>query len=826
MRSTSAVTLGLAILAMGAGRARSDTAVTTFAGNPQHTAVYTPAAQDLNTIRWSTPIDLNTGGVPAHYGAPLLTAANTIVVPVKTATDGFRLNVFDAADGTAKYSLTTDYILPTRSWIPAYQPALAISSLGTRLYYAGAGGTVYFIADPDSLQHGAPVRQVFYTSLANYLANAAAFNARVFVNTPLTADSQGNVFFGFRVQGTAPSPLNTTQSGFVRLDPNGHTTYVLVGAAAGDANIGRDSHNSAPALSNDQSTLYVVVKPPAGSQTYGYLLGLDATTLATKYKVFLKDPRNHHANNATLLDDSTASPMVAPDGDVYFGIFANPDNGSRGFLLRFSGDLTVEKTPGGFGWDITPALVPAAMVPSYTGASPYLIFTKYNDYANVGADSGAGVNRIALLDPNATEVDPHPSSNGLLLMREVLTVIGPTSDPESRSARLPYAVREWCINTAAVNPATHSVFTPSEDGHVYRWDLAENSLSQLVALTAGIGEPYVPTVIGPDGTVFTENGGTLFALGSVNGVGIRLASSRPDVQSGVAGASITFTATIANPDSTTGARPTGTVTFEDTVHAASSTGTFTSTTTVLAANVPLDATGQARYTSSTLSADVHFVTALYSGDAHFNAGRAALVQRIHAQASVATLAATPNPANLGQAVTFTANVSAIAGRPPGVGTPTGMVTFADGTAVLAQMPLGPGGTAAFSTAALAPGTHAVTVAYASDPLFASSRGSVAETIQRLATTTKLKSSPNPSASGHAVSFTATVATPGTVIPPGTVTFREQAKVLGTASLNAAGQATWTLSTLSPRLHSITAEYAGSGTCLASVSAPLVQAVTP
>ena len=53
----------------------------------------------------------------------------------------------------------------------------------------------------------------------------------------------------------------------------------------------------------------------------------------------------------------------------------------------------------------------------------------------------------------------------MLIMREVLTVIGPTPDQENRSPSLPLAVREWCINTAAVNPATKSVFAPSEDGH-------------------------------------------------------------------------------------------------------------------------------------------------------------------------------------------------------------------------------------------------------------------------------------------------------------------------------------------------------------------------
>ena len=62
----------------------------------------------------------------------------------------------------------------------------------------------------------------------------------------------------------------------------------------------------APALSNDQTTLYVVVKR-ANTEAYGYLLGLDTTTLATKYKVFLRDPRNN--NNAQILDDGTASPQ-------------------------------------------------------------------------------------------------------------------------------------------------------------------------------------------------------------------------------------------------------------------------------------------------------------------------------------------------------------------------------------------------------------------------------------------------------------------------------------------------------------------------------------
>ncbi|HMG03903.1 MAG TPA: hypothetical protein VK581_00495, partial [Chthoniobacterales bacterium] len=479
--------------------------VPTFAGNAQHTAIYQPAAQNLNTIQWSTTIDLNPGAGPgAHYGAPLVTAANTVLVPVKTASDGFQVNAFDGSSGAAKYTLTTDYVLPGHGWVPVYDPALTTGSFGTRLYYPGRGGTIYHIDNPDDVAHGAPVQEVFYTTLIGYQNNAAAFNSTIFINTPITADSSGNIFFGFRVQGTAPAPLNTNQSGFARIDPNGNGTYVLAGTAASDPEIRFDSHNSAPALSNDETTLYVVVKSDT-TEFYGYLLGLDSTTLATKHQVFLSDPRN--GNGAGVTDNSTASATVAPDDDVYFGILGNPGNGSRGFLLRFSGDLTTEKTPGAFGWDYTPAIVPATMVPSYQGSSTYLIFCKYNNYPFTDGD---GVNRIAVLDPNAIQIDPHTTADGLVEMREVLTAIGPTPDDESLSSQFPYAVREWCINTAAVNPATNSIFLTSEDGRAYRWDLATNSLSQTIALSQGIGEPYVPTIIGPSGVVYTLNGGTLF----------------------------------------------------------------------------------------------------------------------------------------------------------------------------------------------------------------------------------------------------------------------------------------------------------------------------
>src|SRR5712691_9653563 len=167
--------LGIAGFIGGSARGQQ----TTFAANAQHTGIYNVPAQTLNLVHWSTPIDLVNTGALAHYGAPLITPANTVLTPVRTQT-GFQVRAFEGATGRLKYTLNTDYVLPTsptNSWVPVYQPLIATPESGARLYYAGAGGTVYYITNLDSDTPSVPVHQCFYTNLAAYGANAADFNS-------------------------------------------------------------------------------------------------------------------------------------------------------------------------------------------------------------------------------------------------------------------------------------------------------------------------------------------------------------------------------------------------------------------------------------------------------------------------------------------------------------------------------------------------------------------------------------------------------------------------------------------------------------------------
>ena len=474
-----------------------------YARDAQHSATGAIATQDLTRTRWSTPLDLapvqTSGALLIHYGSPVITTSNTVIVLVKTgAAGGVRFEARTGANGALIWSATSDYVLPAHNWTPSYNLALTRSN---RLYAPGAGGKLLLRDNPDSAT-GTIQSAVFYGATA-YAAAPATYDAQVFINTPLTTDTAGNVYFGFVVTGTTPAGLS---SGIARIGADGVGSSIGASASAGDAAMVKVATNSAPALSNDGLTLYVAVNaaPVAGAVQAGYLLALDSTTLALKGKVALVDPGA--GTRARISDDGTSSPTVGPDGDVFFGVLESAfgSHNGRGWLLHFNAALTTTKVPGSFGWDDTASIVPASMVPSYTGSSSYLLATKYNNYEGVG--TGDGRNRVAVLDPSATQTDP---ISGRPVMKEVLSILGQTLETGST-----VAVKEWCINTAAVDPLTHSVLVNSEDGYLYRWDLrTPNTFTQRIQLTSGIGEAYTPTVIGADGAVYAVNNAVLFSIG-------------------------------------------------------------------------------------------------------------------------------------------------------------------------------------------------------------------------------------------------------------------------------------------------------------------------
>lgn len=476
-----------------------------YAADPQHSCLSGVASQLPQRVLWSMPVDtappFNNGDLFIHYASPVITKKNTVIVTVRTNA-GFQFRAIRGQDGANIWAqpLTTDYIVPPHGWFPVCGPTLV--SGGLKLAMPGAGGTVYLRTNPD--RGVGVISQIAFYGNANYNATTkAAINSAVYICTPITADNDGNLYFGVAVTGNSAAGV-PTQGGLARISSTGVGSYVTAAAASGDGTMQKVVVNCAPALSTDGKTVYVAVNDKIdGASGYGtgYLVGLDSATLnpATAKKVRLKDVRT--GNNALLPDDGSGTPTVGPDGDVYMGVLENPlsSNNYRGWMLHFNSDLSTTKTPGAFGWDDTAAIVPASAVPSYNGASSYLILTKYNDYADAGI--GVGQNKLAILDPENSQdyTQYQPTKPAVKVMKEVLTILGPTTNNE-----LP-GVREWCVNSAAIDPINKCAVVNNEDGIMYRWDFTTNKLTSHVVLAQATGEAYTPTVIGPDGAVYAIN---------------------------------------------------------------------------------------------------------------------------------------------------------------------------------------------------------------------------------------------------------------------------------------------------------------------------------
>ncbi|MFI1155997.1 beta strand repeat-containing protein [Streptomyces sioyaensis] len=263
----------------------------------------------------------------------------------------------------------------------------------------------------------------------------------------------------------------------------------------------------------------------------------------------------------------------------------------------------------------------------------------------------------------------------------------------------------------------------------------------------------------------------------------------------VFGEPVTFTATVS-PVLPGAGTPTGTVTFVGTGGPA--------------VTVPLVG-GTASVTTSTMLVGTTLVTATYSGDSNFTASSGTDPHTVAPAATTTAVSSLPDPSVVGETVTLTATVSPVS---PGAGIPTGTVTFVatDGlTTVTLTGTLSGGTTSVTSNGLVTAGVYTVTAAYGGDGNFTGSSGADTQTVNQASTTTAVTSTPDPSAVGESVSFTATVApvAPGAGTPTGTVTFVIDGGGGGTLTGTlSGGTTTVSTSTLDPGTHNVTATYSG------------------
>ena len=279
----------------------------------------------------------------------------------------------------------------------------------------------------------------------------------------------------------------------------------------------------------------------------------------------------------------------------------------------------------------------------------------------------------------------------------------------------------------------------------------------------------------------------------------------------VYGQPLTLTATVVRDDTTA---PAGTVWFYDGKN--------------LLGTGQLDSTGTATYQLATPEAPAvangYHITATYGGDTlDASSTSTEVLTTVEPADTTVTLTSPVDAPVSGQHVELAAQVHV---SDPGAGTPTGQVTFTDGDTTVGVVTLAADATATLTIDATT-GSHVLVAEYSGNAAFhGSTSAPLTLTGTKATTTTTLSGQPNPADPDQPVTLTATVeiTSPGNGTPTGAISITDAGTDLGTATLDASGQATLTVTTLNPGNHSLTAHYDGDSQRLASTSDPLTERI--
>jgi hypothetical protein len=334
-------------------------------------------------------------------------------------------------------------------WEPVFHAALWKG----HLFVPGLGGTIYKV----NASNGKKVAR--YNPFSSVDPNR-------FVSGPLTIDAAGSVYYNvLELDATNPWSVDVRNSWLVKVKPDGaveKVEYSKLTAPGNSDGSQRPGVNISPAISADGKTLYTASLAHFNPLD-AYLIAVNSD-LTPQWHTSMMNLANGQITGA-IIDLSSATPVVLPDGNLLFGVLAQ--NTSRGFMLKFnpSGQYLASFD---FGWDDTPAV--------YAHDGTYSVITKNNYY-------GGGPYYITQLNADLVPEWSYQSTDNY----------------------------EWCVNAPAVD-RNGTVYADSEDGSLFVIEQG-GTLKGQIFLQAAVGAAYTPVSIGRDGKIYTLNNGDMFVVG-------------------------------------------------------------------------------------------------------------------------------------------------------------------------------------------------------------------------------------------------------------------------------------------------------------------------
>ena len=541
--------------------------------NPQHAGMVNLVGDTLDNQVASSTYDpfvpqeqaANSGELLTHYQAPLVDGNGKLYMVLETGTfdpnnaktrtwNEQKLNLSDG-HFTVIWNFASDWYpedpAQLGGWEPVFSPALA----GSFVYVPGSNGTVWKLNTSDG-------------TVASHIDPFNDGSGNLFVSSPLTADSTGNIYYNAIHFTDATNFLGTAvvDSWVVKISTNGTASKVSYSVLVPNAPTScegvfaesqlpwppsptavppqgftcgaqRPGINISPAIGTD-GTIYTVSRAHFNSR-YGFMIAINpnltpkwASSLRGRYSdgcgVLIPiqskrnvpekgkcnfgapigvEPETNHAGTARVIDQSSSTPTVLPDG-VLYGAYSRY-NAARGHLVKFdlNGNFVASFD---FGWDSTPAV--------YSHGGTYSIVIKDNHYDE---EAGFYCNPDPSVPVSLTVCD----STGIPAGPFYITQLSPSLVPQWKFHNTNFNQDptghpngyEWCINAPAID-ASGFVYVNSEDGNMYRIPQGHTGVfdistaGQKLFLKVAIGAAYTPLSIGPDGTVYTENDGVLIAV--------------------------------------------------------------------------------------------------------------------------------------------------------------------------------------------------------------------------------------------------------------------------------------------------------------------------
>ena len=380
-------------------------------------------------------------------------------------------------------------------WEPVFHPALN----GTILYVPGEAGMVMEF-DRES------------GALLDCLQPFGENDPGRFVTSPLTIDANGSIYYTvLKLDPSGPWTKDANEAWLVKIDSTGQATKAAFAELVPDAPTGgctttfpvpalpwppapdaiaplapcgsqRPAMNAAPAVGPD-GTIYAISRAHLNS-FYGYLVAVNPD-LTPRWAASLRDrlsdgcdvllppsgtlggcragslpgvdPATNQMPAGRVVDQSTASPVVAPDGSILYGAYTRY-NYARGHLFRFSPEGSFLGTYD-FGWDITPAVY------EHDGTWSVILKDNHYDggsYCAVPGQCGTGEAHYNLtsLGPDLGPEWTYENTNNQACERQ--------SDG-SLSCQETNEKFEWCVNMVAVD-GDGVIYANSEDGNLYAVD--------------------------------------------------------------------------------------------------------------------------------------------------------------------------------------------------------------------------------------------------------------------------------------------------------------------------------------------------------------------